>query len=72
VLRNSTSFEGGPIPGLLQFKGIYSAEWQLLMAGSTILVVPPVLVFLLGQKYFIEGITRNEAIGAEYRWMHRI
>jgi multiple sugar transport system permease protein len=43
--------------GLLQFRGTYSAEWQLLMAGSTILVVPPVLVFLLGQKYFIEGIT---------------
>jgi multiple sugar transport system permease protein len=43
--------------GLLQFKGTYSAEWQLLMAGSTILVIPPVLVFLLGQKYFIEGIT---------------
>jgi multiple sugar transport system permease protein len=43
--------------GLLQFKGTYSAQWQLLMAGSTILVIPPVLMFLLGQKYFIEGIT---------------
>lgn len=43
--------------GLLQFKGTYSAQWQLLMAGSTILVIPPVLVFLLGQKYFIEGVT---------------
>jgi multiple sugar transport system permease protein len=43
--------------GLLQFKGTYSAQWQLLMAGSTILVIPPVLIFLVGQKYFIEGIT---------------
>ncbi len=43
--------------GLLQFKGTYSAEWELLMAGSTIMVIPPVLVFLLGQKYFIEGVT---------------
>jgi multiple sugar transport system permease protein len=43
--------------GLLQFRGSYSSNWHLLMAGSTMVVIPPILVFLVGQKYFIEGVT---------------
>jgi multiple sugar transport system permease protein len=43
--------------GLLQFRGSYSSAWNLLMAGSTLVVIPPILVFLLGQNYFIEGVT---------------
>jgi multiple sugar transport system permease protein len=43
--------------GLLQFRGSYSSAWNLLMAGSTLVVIPPILVFLFGQKYFIEGVT---------------
>jgi multiple sugar transport system permease protein len=43
--------------GLLLFKGTYSSNWHLLMAGSTIVVIPPIIVFLFGQKYFIEGVT---------------
>jgi multiple sugar transport system permease protein len=42
--------------GLLQFRGTYSTDWNLLMAGSTIVVTPPIIVFLLGQQYFIEGV----------------
>jgi multiple sugar transport system permease protein len=43
--------------GLLQFRGSYSSSWHLLMAGSTLVVIPPIIVFLFGQKYFIEGVT---------------
>jgi multiple sugar transport system permease protein len=43
--------------GLLQFRGTYSSKWNLLMAGSTIVVIPPIIVFLFGQQYFIEGVT---------------
>lgn len=43
--------------GLLQFRGTYSSNWHLLMAGSTIVVIPPIVVFLFGQNYFIEGVT---------------
>lgn len=42
--------------GLMMFKGVYSAQWQLIMAASTIVVVPVLAVFLVGQRYFIEGI----------------
>lgn len=42
--------------GLQQFQGSYNNQWHLLMAASTIVIIPEILVFLFGQKYFIEGI----------------
>lgn len=43
--------------GLLQFKGDYNTKWNLLMAASTIVVTPCIILYLIGQKYLIEGIT---------------
>ena len=43
--------------GLLQLKGDYSTKWNLLMAGSTIVAAPCILLYLVGQKYLIEGIS---------------
>jgi len=43
--------------GLLQFRGDYSTKWNLLMAASTIVVVPCIAIYLVGQKYLIEGIS---------------
>lgn len=42
--------------GLLQLQGDYGTKWNLVMAGSTIVVVPCILVYLVGQKHLIEGI----------------
>lgn len=42
--------------GLQQFIGQYNAQWDLMMAAATVVVMPVIIVFLLGQKYFIEGI----------------
>lgn len=42
--------------GLQQFQGVYTAQWDLLMAASTVVVLPCVLVYMIGQKYFLEGI----------------
>lgn len=42
--------------GLMQFKGDYGTKWNLLMAASTLAVTPCILVYLLGQKYLVEGI----------------
>lgn len=42
--------------GLQQFKGLYSAEWHLMMAAATVVLLPAIIVFFVGQKYFIEGI----------------
>lgn len=42
--------------GLMMFKGVYTAQWELIMAASTIVIIPVLIVFLFGQRYFIEGI----------------
>ncbi|WFR59125.1 carbohydrate ABC transporter permease [Anaerocolumna sp. AGMB13025] len=43
--------------GLLQFHGDYATKWNLLMAASTIVVTPCILIYLIGQRYLIEGIS---------------
>jgi len=43
--------------GLVMFRGIYDQEWHLLMAVTVLVALPCVIVFLLTQRYFIEGIT---------------
>lgn len=43
--------------GLLQLQGDYSTKWNLVMAGSTIVTAPCILLYLIGQKYLIEGIS---------------
>ena len=42
--------------GLLTFMGLYSTQWTLLMAGSLMMVLPMIIVFILAQKWFISGI----------------
>lgn len=43
--------------GLQQFVGQYTAQWHYLMAMSTLVVMPTLVLYLIGQKYFIEGIS---------------
>ena len=43
--------------GLLWFRGQYSTKWNLMMAGATIVALPCILIYLIGQKYLIEGIS---------------
>jgi len=43
--------------GLATFKGLYNANWGYLMAASTAMIAPIILLFFVGQRYFIEGIT---------------
>jgi multiple sugar transport system permease protein len=42
--------------GLKSFVNNYNAEYALIMTGSVLSVLPIALIFLLGQRYFIEGI----------------
>jgi multiple sugar transport system permease protein len=43
--------------GLASFRGMYNAQWGYLMAASTAIVAPIIVLFFIGQRYFIEGIT---------------
>lgn len=42
--------------GLSSLRGQYFADWHLLMAGVVLTATPPLVVFLLGQKYFARGV----------------
>lgn len=43
--------------GLAAFRGQYRTQWDLMMAASTVVTAPIVIVFFFAQRQFIEGIT---------------
>ena len=45
--------------GLAKFQGTYTTQWNQMMAGSLITMVPVLVVFMFGQKYFIQGIVMS-------------
>ena len=42
--------------GLQQFVSQHGAEWSLLMAASTLMTIPIILIFFFAQRTFIQGI----------------
>jgi len=42
--------------GIQYFKSLYSTDWTLLMAGSVMALFPVLVVFILTQRFFVEGI----------------
>ncbi|MFC4117741.1 carbohydrate ABC transporter permease [Nonomuraea zeae] len=45
--------------GLRSFVGQYEAEYAMIMAGAVLSVLPILVIFLLGQRYFIRGIATS-------------
>jgi multiple sugar transport system permease protein len=43
--------------GLQLFRSEHGLEYQLLMAASSMVALPVVLIFLCFQRFFVEGIT---------------
>jgi multiple sugar transport system permease protein len=48
---------------LNQFRGQYTVDWTLLMAGSAIAVIPVLVVYIILQRRIIEGITLTGLTG---------
>jgi len=48
---------------LANLNGQFNTDWGLLMAGSVLVVVPVILVFLLAQKHYIKGIAAGGVKG---------
>lgn len=42
--------------GLADIQGGYHASPPMVLAGATLVIIPTVIVFLLAQRYFVEGI----------------
>jgi multiple sugar transport system permease protein len=56
VIVNSPDLMTLPV-GLSNLQGRYATAWNLLMAGATVAVIPILVVYLVGQKYVIRGVT---------------
>jgi len=44
------------MPGLTLFKGHFSINEPLIMAGTLIATLPMIILYLVGQRFFIEGL----------------
>jgi multiple sugar transport system permease protein len=42
--------------GLSLFMGNYTTNWSYLMAASTLMTIPTILVFIVAQRYFVHGV----------------
>ncbi len=42
--------------GLTTFQGEYGAQWNLLLAGAVISVIPLLVIYISAQRYVVEGI----------------
>jgi multiple sugar transport system permease protein len=56
IITNSLEMRTLPV-GLSTFQGQFKVEWHLLMAGSVIAMLPVLIVYIVGQRWFIRGIT---------------
>jgi len=45
--------------GLRAFVGQFDAEYAMIMTGSVISVLPILVIFLVGQRYFVQGIATS-------------
>lgn len=45
--------------GLSTFNSQFSAKWELLMPGSVLVTIPLIIIFIVGQRYFVKGISMS-------------
>ncbi|MBN1316794.1 MAG: carbohydrate ABC transporter permease [Anaerolineales bacterium] len=63
IVTNSRDMRTLPI-GIQEIRAMLEfPEWQLIMAGATIVVLPLVIIFLIGQRQFIEGTVHGAIKG---------
>lgn len=58
IVTNSPEMRTLPV-GLSTFQGQFKVEWNLLMAGSVIAMLPVLIVYIIGQRWFIRGIAMS-------------
>lgn len=56
VITRSEEMRTLPV-GLSVFRNTFVTEWTLLTAGLIMSLIPVIIAFLLGQRYFVRGIT---------------
>lgn len=55
IINNSPEMQTLPV-GLATFQSMFGINWNLLMAAGVIVTLPMILVFVINQRFFTEGI----------------
>jgi len=42
--------------GLATFRSVMRTRWDLLMAATTAMTLPVIILFFAGQRYFVKGV----------------
>jgi multiple sugar transport system permease protein len=58
IFLNTNELQTMPV-ALALFQGQDFTQTSLMMAAATMTVIPPLVLFLLAQKYFVQGITMS-------------
>ncbi len=62
VVTHQTYLRVLPV-GLQSFQGQYGTEWHLMMAASLLMLIPIIVLFLAGQRFFLSGLTIGSVRG---------
>jgi multiple sugar transport system permease protein len=62
VITNSLEMRTIPV-GLSSFQGEFNTEWHLLMTGSVIALLPVLIIYIIGQNWFVRGIAFSGIAG---------
>lgn len=46
-------------PGLTRLQGAYVTDYSVIMAGAVVASIPVLVIFILGQRYVVEGVART-------------
>lgn len=49
--------------GIMQFRGEFLVEWNMILAFVSLTIAPAILFFLVTQKYIVAGLTRGSVKG---------
>lgn len=39
------------------FRGVYTVQWEMMMAAATVAIIPIIILFIFSRKYFVESIS---------------
>ena len=46
-------------PAMITLRNAYASEPNLVLTGAAIAILPPLVLFVLAQRYFVEGIANT-------------
>jgi multiple sugar transport system permease protein len=55
VVVDTESLKTMPL-GIVEFQGEYTVQWNLLMAGASLSLIPVLIVYLAAQRWIVQGI----------------